>query len=99
MIFINLFYYFFCKVALLSAPKVDFQWLSDRTSIIFSAAGFRDMRETTTLGPTVFDPWIECMSIFMSQEYVVGKCQTAISSTWPLLFNRLKVLYIHVDPK
>ena len=54
-----------------------------------NAGGMPDLSAT-------FDPWMECISIFMHPSYVIGHCVSAVGHAWPMLFNRLKDL--DIDP-
>ena len=92
------------QAAALSASPLDFQWLADRTSIIWTSAGYHDMNDNSGgshfgSSSNRFEAWIECMSIFMHHEYVMGHCPTAVNSAWPILYGRLQALFTHVDPK
>ena len=95
--------FYFQTAALAASPlDLDFQWLADRTSIIWSATGYHDMTDQqgrAVSHPGKFDLWVECISIFMSHKYVMGHCHTAVNSAWPTLFSRLQALFPHVDPR
>ena len=88
--------YFNFQTAVQSASPVDFQWLADRTSIIWSA-GFHDAFNDVGMPGKVYDPWVTCITSFMHYDYVTGQCHTAIASAWPLLYSRLNALFSLVD--
>ena len=97
--------FYVLQTAALSASVVDFQWLADRTSVIWTSGSTYHTLSELAENPGVhddrfssYDPWMESMSIFMSPDYVMGYCVTAVSHAWPILFTRLQALYIHVDP-
>jgi uncharacterized membrane protein YgcG len=138
-------YKFQCSNSCFSTPQVnaqscapnDFQWLVDRTSIIYLSgdciSGTLYPVSYTTEGATITsssssastglpssasssglgasgggggggggggeNPWLECMSVFMHPDFVVGRCPTAVSHAWPILFARLRDLEDHVGPK
>ena len=86
----------------MQSSPVDFQWLADRTSLILL-----DLNENSGGGGgggepagdlAELDPWVRCISVFMSCNFVMGHCPTAVSHAWPLLFARLQALWPNVDP-
>lgn len=93
------------QAAALSTASVDFQWLVDRTSVIWSSPGtYHDLNENNNANATgvnymTFDPWIVAVSVFMHHQYVMGHCTTAVAAAWPILYSRLHSLFTLVDPR
>lgn len=51
-------------------------------------------------GPSVFtyDPWLQCLSLFFSQDFIFSRCPQARSEAWPFIYARLQQLLPLVDP-
>ena len=115
----------FQVVALSCTPNNDFQWLVDRTSLIYlsgdsipssypssmthhhsssgslpaAASTGLSLEQQASAASAAESPWVECISVFMHPDFVTGKCPTAVSHAWPILYARLRELEDHVGPK
>lgn len=45
-----------------------------------------------------FDPWTECLGIFLSHEFLFSKCPQSRMEAWPYIFTRLTQLFPLIDP-
>ena len=93
---------------------MDFQWLADRTSIIWTSGNvYGHLADACASNQTAlsdsnllavssydptFDPWIQSIAIFMHRDFVAGHCPTAVQLAWCFLYNRLQTLLPQVDP-
>ncbi|ESO09038.1 hypothetical protein HELRODRAFT_109994 [Helobdella robusta] len=95
------------KNTALSCYPVDFQWLTERTSIIWTSGNmYNNLLESATthnmnfntLDAASLDPWLQSIAIFMHRDYVTGCCPTAVQLAWVFLYNRFNTLLPQVDP-
>ncbi|CAH1777850.1 unnamed protein product [Owenia fusiformis] len=85
-----------------SLTHIDLSWLADRTTS-FWVSGYHDNQENSHGGIHIrsvgsFDPWIECLSGFLSMDHALGHCHTAVSNAWACVYPRLTELFAYVDP-
>lgn len=99
------------KVAALLSSPVDFQWLTERTSIMWTCGNTYHLPASVdgesynastaafdSASLSLYDSWIHSMTIFLHPKFVVGHCTTAIQYAWPFLFTRLQALVPLLDP-
>ncbi|GAB6027284.1 hypothetical protein CHUAL_001566 [Chamberlinius hualienensis] len=87
--------------AAMSSVNIDLQWLSERSSSIWTSCYHDSCGENTkllthTLGGV--DAWYLCLAGFLEREHLITKSPAAIQHSWPILFTRLNALFSFIDP-
>lgn len=95
---------FYLQNYLENTTNIDFAGILDRTCVVWTNYAKFETKQYlgmhSILSRTSFEPYIEVLSIIMRKEFVLGKCETAVSYAWPLLYSRLQYIFQqHVDPK
>ncbi|XP_073975779.1 microtubule binding protein furry isoform X3 [Rhodnius prolixus] len=91
------------KAAIQSAT-VDFQWLVDRSSSIWTA-GIQDENSKVNTGSGsvcvmngTTDPWACVLFGLLERGCVLTKCLAAVNHCWPIVYTRLHMLFTVIDP-
>lgn len=95
------------KTAILNANLIDLQWITDRSSGIWSVGYVEDsiksstltlcLSQTTTNGQQ-YDPWAACLFGFMERNRVIQQCPTVCTQAFHCCAARVQSLFNIIDP-
>lgn len=95
------------RTAVLNANIIDLQWITERSSGIWSVGHVEESFKASTLTLCLtqavqngqqFDPWAVCLFGFMSKPNVLQQCPSTVAQAWPLCYQRVQSLYSIIDP-
>ncbi|XP_037037722.1 protein furry isoform X7 [Bradysia coprophila] len=93
------------KVAMLNANVIDLQWITDRTSGIWTTSHMDDSTKSSTSTLNLFqtsgqscDPWAVCLFGFMERSRVLRQCPAVVTQAWPICYHRVTTLFNIIDP-
>ncbi|KRZ85737.1 Protein furry -like protein-like [Trichinella sp. T8] len=84
------------KMVWLSAPQLDFLWLSEKIASIetnFNLVSLDNGNEYFQ-----WDPWAVALSGFTESHCLLQQCPTAVSYAWPAVHMRLNSVFVWIDP-